>query len=65
MAPEVLQPGTGYDFKADLWSFVITALKLAHGHAPFSMYPAMKSFKEMVAMCLVKDQTKRPAAKIT
>ncbi|KAL5726772.1 non-specific serine/threonine protein kinase [Ranunculus cassubicifolius] len=85
MAPEVLQPGNGYDFKADIWSFGITALELAHGHAPFSKYPPMKvllmtiqnappgldydrdkrfskSFKEMVAMCLVKDQTKRPTA---
>ncbi|XP_061352203.1 uncharacterized protein LOC133297137 isoform X5 [Gastrolobium bilobum] len=85
MAPEVLQPGSGYDSKADIWSFGITALELAHGHAPFSKYPPMKvllmtiqnappgldydrdkkfskSFKEMVAMCLVKDQTKRPSA---
>ncbi|KAG8084126.1 hypothetical protein GUJ93_ZPchr0010g8755 [Zizania palustris] len=85
MAPEVLQPGTGYNFKADIWSFGITALELAHGHAPFSKYPPMKVllmtlqnappgldydrdrrfsklFKEMVAMCLVKDQTKRPTA---
>ncbi|KAL2902945.1 Serine/threonine-protein kinase fray2 [Bienertia sinuspersici] len=85
MAPEVLQPGNGYNFKADIWSFGITALELAHGHAPFSKYPPMKvllmtiqnappgldydrdkkfskSFKEMVAMCLVKDQAKRPTA---
>ncbi|KAG9145553.1 hypothetical protein Leryth_026311 [Lithospermum erythrorhizon] len=85
MAPEVLQPGTGYDFKADIWSLGITALELAHGHAPFSKYPPMKvllmtiqnappgldydrdkkfskAFKEMVAMCLVKDQTKRPTS---
>ncbi|OIW07209.1 hypothetical protein TanjilG_06336 [Lupinus angustifolius] len=85
MAPEVLQPGSGYNSKADIWSFGIMALELAHGHAPFSKYPPMKvllmtiqnappgldydrdrkfskSFKEMVAMCLVKDQTKRPSA---
>ncbi|CAN0908917.1 Serine/threonine-protein kinase fray2 [Linum grandiflorum] len=100
MAPEVLQPGGGYDSKADIWSFGITALEMAHGHAPFSKYPPMKvllmtiqnappgldydrdkkfskvlesfwldsfhfcyqAFKEMVAMCLVKDQTKRPTA---
>ncbi|KAL5539719.1 hypothetical protein UlMin_043848 [Ulmus minor] len=85
MAPEVLQPGSGYNSKADIWSLGITALELAHGHAPFSKYPPMKvllmtiqnappgldydrdkrfskSFKEMVAMCLVKDQTKRPTA---
>ncbi|XP_010267470.1 PREDICTED: serine/threonine-protein kinase BLUS1-like isoform X2 [Nelumbo nucifera] len=85
MAPEVLQPGCGYDFKADIWSFGITALELAHGHAPFSKFPPLKvllmtiqnappgldydrdkrfskSFKEMVAMCLVKDQRKRPTA---
>ncbi|KAK4381123.1 Germinal center kinase [Sesamum angolense] len=92
MAPEVLQPGAGYDFKWVLIHIFVLSCAFVLSYASIMLDkhvngvctcmhvllmtiqnapPGLdydrdkrfsKSFKEMVAMCLVKDQTKRPTA---
>lgn len=57
MAPEVLDTGSGYTNKADIWSAGITAIELCVGEAPYQRLQYMK----IMRMVLEKPPPQPPA----